>query len=87
MEKEITPINKLSWSDKLKSYTKHPGSFVLLLLVSISAVLTVTVLIYLVGYILIHGVPYLKPELFSFSNNIYIYSKMLILRCFSLSIL
>ena len=44
MEKEITPINKLSWSDKLKSYTKHPGSFVLLLLVSISAVLTVTVL-------------------------------------------
>ena len=69
MEKEITPINKLSWSDKLKSYTKHPGSFVLLLLVSISAVLTVTVLIYLVGYILIHGVPYLKPELFSFTYN------------------
>ena len=69
MEKEITPINKLSWSDKLKSYTKHPGSFVLLLLVSISAVLTVTVLIYLIGYILIHGVPYLKPELFSFTYN------------------
>ena len=69
MEKEITPINKLSWSDKLKSYTKHPGSFVLLLLVSISAVLTVTVLIYLVGYILIHGVPYLKPDLFSFTYN------------------
>lgn len=69
MEKEITPINKLSRSDKLKSYTKHPGSFVLMLLVSISAVLTVTVLIYLVGYILIHGVPYLKPELFSFTYN------------------
>ena len=41
----------------------------LLLLVSISAVLTVTVLIYLVGYILIHGVPYLKPDLFSFTYN------------------
>ena len=58
MEKNITPINQLSWKDRLKSYKKHPGSFILLLLVGASAVITVTVLVYLVGYILIHGVPY-----------------------------
>ena len=31
--------------------------------------ITVTVLIYLVGYILIHGVPYLRPSLFSLTYN------------------
>ena len=31
MEKNITPINQLSWKDRLKSYKKHPGSFILLL--------------------------------------------------------
>ena len=43
MEKNITPINQLSWKDRLKSYKKHPGSFILLLLVGTSAVITVTV--------------------------------------------
>lgn len=69
MEKNITPINQLSWKDRLKSYKKHPGSFILLLLVGASAVITVTVLVYLVGYILIHGVPYLRPSLFSPTYN------------------
>ena len=69
MENNITPINKLSWQDKLKSYKKHPASFILLVLVLFSAVITVTILIYLVGYILIHGVPYLKPGLFSLTYN------------------
>ena len=32
MEKNITPINQLSWKDRMKSYKKHPGSFILLLL-------------------------------------------------------
>ena len=71
MEKNITPINQLSWKDRLKSYKKHPGSFILLLLVGTSAVITVTVLIYLVGYILIHGVPYLRPSLFSLTYNFF----------------
>ena len=69
MEKNITPINQLSWKDRLKSYKKHPGSFILLLLVGASAVITVTVLVYLVGYILIHGVPYLRLSLFSLTYN------------------
>ena len=31
METEIAAINQQSFKDKIKSYTKHPGSFLLLL--------------------------------------------------------
>lgn len=55
--------------DKIKSYARHPGSFLLLLLVLFSAAATVAVLLFLVGYILIKGVPHLKPSLFSFTYN------------------
>ena len=55
--------------NKIKSYTKHPGSFLLLLLVLVAAVLTVGVLVFLVGYILIRGIPYLKPSLFAWTYN------------------
>lgn len=57
------------WKDKLLSYRRHPGSLVLLLLVIAAAIITVTVLVYLVAYILIHGVPYLTPELFAWEYN------------------
>lgn len=69
MEKNITPINKISFEDRFKSYLKHPGSFILLLLVSAAAVITVCTLIFLVGYILVNGLPYLKPSLFAFNYN------------------
>ncbi len=62
-------INTQSVGKKLMSYKKHPGSFLLLLLVLASAVLTVGVLLYLIAYILIHGVPYLTPDLFAPEYN------------------
>ncbi len=69
MKKEITPINKLSFRDRMKSYVKHPGSFILLLLVGLAAVATVITLFFLVGYILITGVPNLKASLFEWNYN------------------
>ena len=57
------------FKDKMNSYKKHPGSFLLLLLVVAAAIITVAVLLYLVAYILIHGVPYLKPRLFALEYN------------------
>lgn len=60
-------IGKLK--EKMASYRRHPGSFLLLLLVILSACITVTVLVYLIVYILIHGVPYLTPELFAWDYN------------------
>lgn len=69
MDKAITPINRVSFRDKMRSYAKHPGSFVLLLLVLLAAAITVLTLFFLVGYILINGVPHLKPSLFELTYN------------------
>ena len=66
---QINPINKVTLKDKMKSYTRHPGSLILLLLVLIAAALTVVTLLFLVGYILISGIPYLKPSLFALHYN------------------
>ena len=66
---QINPINKVTLKDKMKSYTRHPGSLILLLLVLTAAALTVVTLLFLVGYILISGIPYLKPSLFALHYN------------------
>lgn len=69
MDKKRKPINQMSVKDRIKSYTRHPGSLVLLLLVGIAAVITVITLLFLVGYILVNGLPYLKPSLFAWEYN------------------
>lgn len=51
--------------NKIKSYLKTPASLIMMILVMLSALITFSVLIFLIAYILIHGVPYLKPSLFS----------------------
>ena len=66
---QINPINKVTLKDKMKSYTRHPGSLILLLLVLTAAALTVVTLLFLVGYVLISGIPYLKPSLFALHYN------------------
>ena len=54
---------------ELKTYAHHPGSFLLALLVWISAIFTAVTLIFIVGYILIKGVPHLTPQLFQLEYN------------------
>lgn len=54
---------------KLKVYAHHPGSFLLALLVWISAIFTAVTLIFIVGYILIKGIPHLTPQLFELEYN------------------
>ena len=56
-------------SSKLKSYARTPGSLIMMLLVMLSAIFTFAVLLFLIAYVLIHGVPYLKPSLFSFTYS------------------
>ena len=58
-------INQQSFSEKLKSYRRTPGSFLLLLLVILSAVVTLGVLFALIIYILVKGIPNIRPELFA----------------------
>ena len=53
--------------EKFNTYLKHPGSLVMFLLVGLSAILTFVVLFFIVAYVLVKGVPYLTPDLFSFT--------------------
>lgn len=47
----------------------HPGSALVSVLVWLAALLTMGIMIFLVGFIVINGVSHLKPELFSFTYN------------------
>lgn len=69
MEGTKNAINKVSAKRKMKTYTQNPSSLLLFLLVTASAIITFTILIFLIGYILIKGVPHLTPSLFSFEYN------------------
>lgn len=56
--------NQTTVGQKMKNYLRHPASLVIMLLVMLATILTFTVSIFLITYILIHGIPYLKPSLF-----------------------
>lgn len=49
---------------KLKSYRNHPMSLFLWILVMLAALSTISVIIFMIAYILINGVPYLSLDLF-----------------------
>jgi len=59
--------NTQTLGQKLKAYTKSPLSAFLAALVLLSAVITFAVLIFLIVFILIKGVRYITPDLFSFT--------------------
>lgn len=52
--------------DKLRAYLRRPGSFIMMLLVMLAALITFAVLLFLIAYILIKGIPHIKLELFAF---------------------
>lgn len=62
-------INRQTLLQKLAAYRKKPGSLAILILVLLSAVLTVGVLIALIGYILVMGIPNLHLSLFEWEYN------------------
>ena len=60
-------INKLTFKDKMRAYKRSPLSLILLLLVCGAALITMLTLLYLIVYILVKGIPYITPDLFSFT--------------------
>ena len=60
-------INKLTFKDKMRAYKRSPLSLILLLLVCGAAFITMLTLLYLIFYILVKGIPYITPDLFSFT--------------------
>ena len=61
----VKAINKVTFGQRLKAYKRSKLSFLLAVLVLLSAIITVGVLGYLIFYILIKGIPNLSPDLFS----------------------
>lgn len=55
--------------NKFKEYLRRPKSLVVYILIILSAALTVAVTLFIIGYILIKGVPNITPELFSLKYN------------------
>lgn len=53
----------------MKEYRRDPLSFILKLAVWLAAAVTVTALVFVIVYILIKGIPHLKPELFALKYN------------------
>lgn len=59
-------INKQSFKSKLKSYMSNPFSACLYGIVMIATMITFLTLIFLVGYILVKGIPHINVQLFEF---------------------
>lgn len=54
---------------KFTEYLKHPGSLVTLILILLSAAITIGAVLFIIAYILINGIPNLKWEMFSPEYN------------------
>jgi len=61
--------NKQTFGQKLKAYTKRPGSGFLAVLVMLSTIITFVVMAFLVVFIMVKGLPYITPDLFSLTYN------------------
>lgn len=65
----LTTINTKSMAQKWLSYRKNPLSLFLFLMVCLAAFLTMATLTFIIGYILIKGVPHLSLDLFAWTYN------------------
>ena len=62
-------INATTWKDRLRGYIKNPFSGFLFILVVLAALITFTILLFLISYILARGIPHLNFSLFEWEYN------------------
>ena len=62
-------INRITPGQRLRQYLRHPGSLILFLLVCLSALVCAAILVYLIVYIVVRGVPNLTLDLFALEWN------------------
>lgn len=68
--KETAPyINNVTVKEKLAAYKRRPSSFIMFLITWGAAIITAAVVVILVAYILIKGIPNIKPSLFAPEYN------------------
>ena len=51
--------------NKIKEYLNHPKSLAAAIFIYLSAAITILSVVFIIGYILVKGIPNLTPELFS----------------------
>ena len=76
----IVAMNRQSLKDRLVSYTRTPGSLIVMILVLLAGVITIAALLFLLVYILVNGIPYLNADLFSWeytSENVSVVPAMI----------
>lgn len=66
---EINAINTQTLAQRIKAYKRQPLSLFLLVLVGLSAVITTGILLFLIGYILVNGIPNLSRDLFAWEYS------------------
>ena len=69
MPEAIQPINAQNMKQRIKSYSNSPGSLILAVLVGLAALITVFTLVFILGYILVKGIPNLSADLFQLEYN------------------
>lgn len=69
MKENTAYINKVTFKQRLSSYKSHPSAFIMFLITWGTAIITAAVVVILVAYILIKGIPNLKPSLFALEYN------------------
>lgn len=62
-------INRMTPGQRLRQYLRHPSSLILFLLVCLSALVCAAILVYLIVYIVVRGVPNLTLDLFALEWN------------------
>ncbi|HBL83923.1 MAG: phosphate ABC transporter, permease protein PstA [Clostridiales bacterium GWF2_38_85] len=67
--KNTNTINKMHFNQKLRMYKKNPLSFFLLTITNLAAAITAAAIVFIVGYILIKGIPNIKLSLFEWKYN------------------
>lgn len=65
MENVKASVNYTSFKQRLKNRLNHPLSFLAFLITWGSALITAAVVVFLIAYILIKGIPNIKPSLFA----------------------
>ena len=69
MNENTAYINKMTLGQKLAAYKRRPGSFIMFLLTWLAAIITAAVVVIIVAYVLIKGIPNLKPSLCALEYN------------------
>lgn len=63
--RNIIPINRQSASDKLHAYLKKPFSLLAFALILLATLLTAVIVLWILIYVLMQGIPYLTPDMFA----------------------